>query len=115
MTIKEFYERTSGNYQEALGRMMKDALVQRFALKFLNDKSYAELEENLDSGNTELAFRAAHTLKGVCRNLAFTRLANSASEITEMLRAGDIATAKLYFPKVQSDYKVLVKAISEIN
>jgi len=114
MNIKEFYEIISGNYQEALERMMKESLVQRFVIKFLNDKSFAELQENLESGNTEVAFRAAHTLKGVCKNLAFTKLADSSSEITEMLRAGDLSAAKSYFPKVQSDYILVVKAIAEI-
>ncbi|MDO4178653.1 MAG: Hpt domain-containing protein [Phascolarctobacterium sp.] len=115
MNIKEFYAKTSGNYEEAVGRMMKDSLVQRFVLKFANDKSFAELKENLATGNTEVAFRAAHTLKGVCKNLAFTKLADTASEITEMLRAGDLASAQAYFPNVEADYNMVIAAISEID
>ena len=40
----------------------------------------------MDAGNREEAFRAAHTLKGVCRNLGIERLAGSAEIITEVLR-----------------------------
>lgn len=114
MTIQEFYEKISGNYSEAVGRMMKDSIVQRFVIMFLSDKSFDELRDNLESGNTEAAFRAAHTLKGVCKNLAFTRLAVSCSELTELLRVGNLCAARSFFPKVQSDYDSVVKAISEI-
>lgn len=114
MTIKEFYEKTSGNYQEALNRMMKEALVQRFALKFINDGSFNELTAGLAEGNTEIAFRAAHTLKGVCMNLAFTKLAGSAIEITEMLRSGDIDAAKVYFPAIKADYEMVIAALKEV-
>lgn len=63
MTIQEFYAVTSGNYDEALKRLMRPDFVKRFALKYLTDPSFAELTSNLESDNTEVAFRAAHTMK----------------------------------------------------
>lgn len=114
MNIKDFYEVTSGNYEEAIGRMMKEAFVQRFALKFVNDKSFADLSLNLEQNNCELAFRAAHTLKGVCMNLAFTKLACSASQITEMLRAGDLQSAKTFYPVVKADYGMVIAALNKV-
>jgi len=115
MTIQEFYTSIEGNYEEALGRLMKPDFVKRFASKFAKDGSFNELTTNLDADNTETAFRAAHTLKGVCKNLAFTKLANSSSEITEMLRAGNIAAAKEYFPTVKADYDKVIAAIGLIE
>ncbi|MCF0262036.1 MAG: Hpt domain-containing protein [Sphaerochaetaceae bacterium] len=115
MTIKEFYDAISGNYNEALGRLMKDSLIQRFVLKFANDQSFTELSSNLESGNTQEAFRAAHTLKGVCMNLAFTKLGNSASEITELLRADNLEMAKQYFPTVKEDYELVISCIAKIE
>lgn len=43
MTVQELYENLGGNYNEALGRMMKDTLVGKFAGMFVNDPSYNQL------------------------------------------------------------------------
>ena len=74
MTTKECYEKIGSNYESVLSRFGNEALVKRFALKFLKDPSYAELKEALEAHDAERAFRAAHTLKGVCLNLGFDRL-----------------------------------------
>ena len=66
MTTKECYEEIGSNYESVLVRFGSEALVKRFALKFLKDPSYAELSEALEARDAERAFRAAHTLKGVC-------------------------------------------------
>ena len=115
MTIEEFYAVTSGNYAEALKRMMKPDFVKRFTSKFDKDPSFNELMQNLDAGNTEVAFRAAHTLKGVSKNLAFTKLGDSASELTEILRNGDLEKAKEYFPTVKEDYESIIKALALVE
>lgn len=115
MTIKECYEALEGNYEEVLGRLMREKTVQKFLLKFLNDKSYDLLVSSLEAGNTEEAFRAAHTIKGVCQNLAFTRLYESSEAITEMLRGGDTAGASAFLAKVTEDYQRTVRAIRDFQ
>ena len=74
MTIQECYAALEGDYQEVLGRLYSDALVQKFVGKFLSDQSFQLLESSLKAGNYDEAFRAAHTLKGVNQNLSFTKL-----------------------------------------
>ena len=86
MTIQECYAALEGDYQEVLGRLYSEALVQKFVGKFLADQSFQLLESSMKTENYEEAFRAAHTLKGVCQNLSFTRLYQSSHEITEALR-----------------------------
>ena len=44
MTVKECYAQMGADYEEVLGRLGSEALVKRFTLKFLNDKSFSELE-----------------------------------------------------------------------
>lgn len=112
MTIQECYAALEGNYEEALSRLMNDRLVSKFVLKFVDDGSYQTLEQALASDNTEEAFRAAHTIKGMCLNLAFTKLATSSSNLTEALRGGDLAQGKTLFPQVAADYKQTVDAIN---
>ena len=111
MTIQECYAALEGDYQEVLGRLYSDALVQRFVGKFLSDQSFSLLENALKAQNYEEAFRAAHTLKGVTQNLSFTRLYRSSHELTEALRAQDHELAARLFPQVEADYLQTAAAI----
>ena len=58
------------NYEDVLKRLYNEGMICRFTLMFLNDDSYPKLEQALKEGNVKEAFRAAHTLKGVCRTWA---------------------------------------------
>jgi len=51
MTIQECYAALEGDYQEVLGRLYSDALVQKFVLKFLSDQSFQLLESSLKEEN----------------------------------------------------------------
>ena len=86
MTIEECYTQLHGNYSEAKSRLMNDRLVEKFMLKFPGDDSMATLRAAVAAGDIEASFRAAHTLKGVTANLAFTELQAAASALTEQLR-----------------------------
>lgn len=88
MTLKECYAAMGGSYDEVIGRLRSEKLVQKFVLKFLNDGSYQLLQESLAAGDREEAFRAAHTIKGVCANLGFNTLLASSEALTEALRDG---------------------------
>lgn len=46
-------------------------MIRKFAVKFPEDKSFAELTKALEQGDVETAFRAAHTIKGLCLTLGF--------------------------------------------
>ena len=80
MTIRECYEKTGSDYESILKRFGSEAMIQRFALKFLKDGSFSDLKNALEAKDGERAFRAAHTLKGVCINLGFDRLYNVSAE-----------------------------------
>lgn len=85
MGIRECYE-VIGDYEEILSRLRSDVLIIKFAKKYLEDQSYEKLEESLKKNDFENAFHAAHCLKGVAKNLAFSQLAESSSVVTELLR-----------------------------
>lgn len=114
MTIQECYLCLGGDYEEALRGIPSAAMIDRFVRKFLDDKSYEQLIEAVDSSDRAAAFRAAHTLKGVCANLRFTMLKNSASVLTELLRLDSDnipADAMPALDKVTADYQATVGAI----
>lgn len=104
MTLRECYEQLGGDYNGAIGRMMSERLVNKIALKFLDDKSYELLQTSLAEENYEEVFRAAHTLKGVCANLSFTKLYESSSLLTEAVRSGRTPEADAYVTQVNADY-----------
>ncbi len=110
--IQEFYKNINGNYELALSRMQNDERIKKYLNFFLVDESYKSLEQGMNSNDCEMAFKGAHTLKGVCQNMAFTALSTVVEQITEELRAKNIEKAKITFKKVQEEYK---KVIGEIN
>lgn len=114
MTIEQCYQQLHGDYAQVLQRLPSPALVERFVGKFLNDGSFAELSSAMAAGQTETAFRAAHTLKGVSANLGFEQLRQSASSLTELLRGqtGAVpAEAVTLMEQVRRDYQMTVDAI----
>lgn len=114
MTLEECYQELGGNYAEVSTRLPSPNMIKRFTGLFLEDKSFETLCRELEEGNRAEAFRAAHTLKGVCANLSFTQLMKSAGELTEVLRpAADTIpdTAAALMEDVRWDYKRTVDAI----
>lgn len=114
MTVKQCYESFGGDYEGTLTRLMTDGLILRFLKKFLNDGSFPLLEDSLSRGDLAEAFRAAHTLKGVCQNLGMDRLYSSSAEITEVLRAGN-APENALFQRVREDYLLTCDAIRRLD
>lgn len=113
MTLKECYETIGGDYEDAVRRLMSEALLKRFVIKALEDESFQNLLAALEQENWEEAFRAAHTLKGVALNLSFTSLAVSASELTECLRGSKGPAPKALVCQVQADYERTMEAVRE--
>ena len=113
MTMQECYTALEGDYQDVLGRLYSEALVKKFVGMFLADKSYQLLVDSMEAKNYDEAFRGAHTLKGVCQNLSFTKLYHSSHAITEALRAKDYDLAKELFTQVEADYQQTAAAIQQ--
>ena len=40
MTLQECYAALGGDYDEVIGRLRSERMVQKFVLRFLDDKSY---------------------------------------------------------------------------
>lgn len=90
MNLEECYEAIDSDYDDVMRRLGSETLVRKFVLKFLDDTSFRGLKEGLENQDAELAFRSAHTLKGVCMNLGFTKLFEVSSALTEELRDKEI-------------------------
>ena len=101
--------------EAVLGRLHSEALIRRFALKFLEDQSYIQLKQALENKNYEDAFRGAHTLKGVCQNLSFDRLYEVSHELTELLRdrTGEQPGIPEAMEKVTEVYEMTIEEIKK--
>lgn len=115
MNLKDFYTAINGDYDGVIGRMRSEALVKKFIFKFEEDPNFYELKEAFNQGNREDAFRAVHTIKGICQNLGFTTLLKSSSILTQYLRAVLNNESVLLMQQVEEDYKKIINAISELR
>lgn len=119
LNIQEVYKKIDGDYDDVLTRLPREELVKKFAIKFLDDPSFSDLSKALDEGNLENAFRAAHTLKGVCMNLGFKVLYESSYNITEALRPGSEIPGEEelhnLFKKLDKDYNIVINGIKELD
>ena len=116
MTLKECYAAMAGDYEDVLARFRTEERVQKFVVKFLEDPTYSNLEQALKEENYEEAFRAAHTLKGVCQNLSLTLLYQSSYELTEALRnEREQETIAKWMQQVTMDYKTTRDAIAQLG
>ena len=114
LTLQEFYAVVGGDYQDALNRMMMEAMLRKFLAKFPSDPSFEMLTAALERGDREEAFRAAHTIKGLCLNLGFGRLLASSNVLTEALRHEMPANAPELFAAVKADYELTLDAVNQL-
>lgn len=115
MTVKECYNQIGADFDEVLERLGTEGMIKKFAIKFLDDKSYENLVKGMQEKNVDEAFRVAHTMKGICLNLGFSRLYKVSSELTEILRGGSMDGSDKLYDQVKEEYNNTTDAIREID
>ena len=111
MTLQECYAALGGDYADVSARLHSDRLVQKFVLKYLDDRSFDLLCTSMAEKNYEEAFRAAHTIKGMCQNLSFTKLLESSSRLSDALCHGWTPEADHLMEQVKADHLAVTAAI----
>ncbi len=114
-SIEQFYVNMGTTAKEVVNRLGGDAeTVKLFLSKFKDDKTFEGFKKALDEGDTPVAFRAVHTLKGVCANLGLENLYKKAYDVTEMLRAGNLEEAREAYPSLEELYNNAIEEINEL-
>lgn len=95
-----------------------EAMYIKFLVKFIDDKNYEGVIENIEKRDYEETFKSAHSLKGVAANLGIEHVRAAASQITELLRNKPVqenTDAKLdeYKKQLQEAYEAIRKIIEE--
>lgn len=87
----------------------------RLLSMFPSDENYTLLEQSLAAGDNDAAFRAAHTLKGVCATLCLTELYDPVARLCDALKRGDADTARVLFGEVRPLYRETVSALETLG
>ena len=114
MTVRECYESIGSDFDGVLLRLGSESIIKKFAIKFLDDKSFENLTQMLAQKNLDEAFRQAHTLKGICLNLGFDKLFKVSSQLTQILRTGTFDGTDELYKKVKEQYQITVDAIGNL-
>ena len=115
MNLKECYKLMGGNLEDTIKRIDNERLITTIVRSFPNDVSFNELKKAYETKDVELAFRAAHTLKGICLNLGFDQLSNDVCEITEIFRKKTFEGSEDLYKKICDSYTLTIEAISNLD
>lgn len=106
MNIHLFYKEMGLDSSNVLNRLGSEALILKYLRKFCSDDSFSALIESFDAKNYSEAFRAAHTMKGICLNLDIVPLVDLTKELTELLRN--------YTPDSEDKVKVFIGKTKDV-
>lgn len=118
MNIQEFYAAIGVDYREPLRRFAgSEKMLTKFLVKAAGDPTYDNLARFLAQPDYPEAFRAAHTLKGICLNLDLKPLLEASSELTELLReksAPDLSRVEPAMEAVTAAYNQVISLLSDL-
>ena len=116
MSLEIAYAAMGGDLETVRGRLLTDERIEKFAKIFLQDTSMQTLESALEAGDLPEAYRGAHTLKGVSRDLGFTPLfeAAAALHLDDAGVPANMEAVPELMPAVRDAYTTVVDAIAII-
>ena len=109
LTLRECYLLAGESYDDLLSRLGCDEKIIYNAVKeFMLDLHYIRLLRAIENRDTETAFKAAHTMKGISANLGFTKMYSAFSLVTEELRSGNIEKATELMTRATDEYQKII-------
>lgn len=115
MTVSEFYQSIHGDYAALLEGLSSDALILHFVRRFAADNTYAELTQAVERADISASFEAAHKLKGIAANLAFSQLFAALSDLSEQLRPQTEPADAALLQRVGESYHLILRQIGSLE
>lgn len=115
MTVQECYEEIGGDLSAALGVLESETRLKRYLVRFLDEPTTRMLFLALEDERWEDAFRAAHTLKGLCRGLGLTKLHDACCALADALRDGCAPDDAQLIGSVRAAYDAVTQAIRSLE
>lgn len=104
------------NVPAALERFMnREAMLDKYLGRFLNEKSYAALMSAMASNDQEQAKAAVHTLKSVCGTIGCEAMQAQALELEQAMRADKWDEARAMMPAIESAYDSICDALRNLG
>ena len=63
MTVQECYEQAGLDYNDVMDRIGNEAIIKKFAIKFLSDRSFKDLKDGIDEGDGEKQMKTVHIVR----------------------------------------------------
>lgn len=112
---KKSLEKLGVNFETGLARFVgNEKLFLDFLKKFPKDKSFENMMSEIQNSNSQEAFKAAHTLKGVAGNLSLDGFYQVLVPMVEDLRLGQLESAKEKSQEVSKKYNELVDFLNTL-
>lgn len=112
-------EENGADVEATLKRFMgNEALYMKFIMKFLDDKNFAGIKENLEKKDYEAAYVSAHTLKGVTANLGLDPVYKVVSQVSDMLKGKspeeiDLEKLEVLRGQLEEEYSRFIRILEE--
>lgn len=113
MTVRTCYEEAGVDYDSLLKRYRSDKLLEKYLRRFLEDTSFARLQDSMEKGDITGAFDAVHDLKGISLNMELKELYAKCAELTELLRDGHKRDCQKGYEAVVTEYERVWNVISK--
>lgn len=109
---KERMESAGYDVNGALARFVNnEILFMTFLKKFPTDEHYAAIRPNIDNGNIDEAYKAAHAIKGVAGNLGLTPVFETVNDMLILIKHKDETPD--FDTKVVELYEIFDKAYAK--
>ncbi len=118
MNLNDFFPLVGGDYKDITERLVSERLIYKYIGRFPADPCYQELLTALKNNDVKEAFRAAHTMKGICATLALGDLYKLSCELTELFRNAEkinYEKTDIIINKFTESYNKTIQLINELN
>lgn len=95
--------------------MNNEALFEKVLKMFLDDSSYSEMKQGFEQGDCEMAFKGAHSLKGVAANLGLNKILEKLVPAVEVLRKGSMDVSEADLKIIDDRYNEICSLIRKYN
>jgi HPt (histidine-containing phosphotransfer) domain-containing protein len=102
------------DYDEAMDRFAGSTeIFEKFLKEMASMKVIEPLQIALTQGNSDEAFKIAHTLKGNFGNLSVKPLYKTVSLMVDVLKNGDMLSAQKLYIELEGEYTTIAEAIKK--
>lgn len=115
MDLRTFYRGMGADYDMVCARLMSEERIRRYLKLTVEDAAFPLLRDSLEKRDMESAFRAAHSIKGICLNLELTALLTPVTALVENLRGGGSPETERLYHAVWEQYEAMREKIGLIE